>query len=245
MNRKPTYINEKRKSSLLLKENLTRMSRELEPDELSLIRQRQYEKKELSEAANLVRDFVNVLKEGMKNNYDESNLSLPRISLNHLNTKRASQDNMLLYKFVPKKTMGDLKRKSFDASFHLSPRKSKNNEYYKKNNNDYRKRFVKKISERNYNPNRLSLNSIDDNRYTLKHRHSTGGNDMFNFLKKKTQEMQIEISPPEYESDGGEDDENINKLLNSSPKLKSALKNNESEKKKLNFIIQILLIIKD
>ena len=232
MNRKPTYINEKRKSSLLLKENLTRMSRELEPDELSLIRQRQYEKKELSEAANLVRDFVNVLKEGMKNNYDESNLSLPRISLNHLNTKRASQDNMLLYKFVPKKTMGDLKRKSFDASFHLSPRKSKNNEYYKKNNNDYRKRFVKKISERNYNPNRLSLNSIDDNRYTLKHRHSTGGNDMFNFLKKKTQEMQIEISPPEYESDGGEDDENINKLLNSSPKLKSALKNNESEKKK-------------
>ncbi len=232
MNRKSTYINEKRKSSLLLKENLTRMSRELEPDELSLIRQRQYEKKELSEAANLVRDFVNVLKEGMKNNYDESNLSLPRISLNHLNTKRASQDNMLLYKFVPKKTMGDLKRKSFDASFHLSPRKSKNNEYYKKNNNDYRKRFVKKISERNYNPNRLSLNSIDDNRYTLKHRHSTGGNDMFNFLKKKTQEMQIEISPPEYESDGGEDDENINKLLNSSPKLKSALKNNESEKKK-------------
>ena len=92
--------------------------------------------------------------------------------------------------------------------------------------------IIKKISERNYNPNRLSLNSIDDNRYTLKHRHSTGGNDMFNFLKKKTQEMQIEISPPEYESDGGEDDENINKLLNSSPKLKSALKNNESEKKK-------------
>ena len=123
MKRTPTHINEKRKSSLLLKDNISRLSRDFEPDELSLIRQRQFEKKELSEAANLVRDFVNVLKEGMKNNYDESNSTLPRISLNQLNKKRASQDNMLLYRFVPKKTMGDLKRKSFDASFHLSPRK--------------------------------------------------------------------------------------------------------------------------
>ena len=233
MNRTPTHINEKRKSSLLLKENLSRLSRELEPDELSIIRQRQYEKKELTQAANLVRDFVNVLKEGMKNNYDESNTTLPRISLNHLNTKRGSQDNMLLYRFATKKTMGDLKRKSFDASFHLSPRKSKNNEYYKRNNNDYKTRYLKKISVRNYNPNRLSLNSIDDNRYTLKHRHSIGGNEMFNFLKKKTQDMQIEISPPEYESEGeSEEDENIKQLLNNSPKLKSALRNNESEKKK-------------
>ena len=233
MNRTPTHINEKRKSSLLLKENLSRLSRELEPDELSIIRQRQYEKKELTQAANLVRDFVNVLKEGMKNNYDESNTTLPRISLNHLNTKRGSQDNMLLYRFATKKTMGDLKRKSFDASFHLSPRKSKNNEHYKRNNNDYKTRYLKKISVRNFNPNRLSLNSIDDNRYTLKHRHSIGGNEMFNFLKKKTQDMQIEISPPEYESEGeSEEDENIKQLLNNSPKLKSALRNNESEKKK-------------
>ena len=223
MNRTPTHINEKRKSSLLLKDNISRLSRDFEPDELSLIRQRQFEKKELSEAANLVRDFVNVLKEGMKNNYDESNSTLPRISLNQLNKKRASQDNMLLYRFVPKKTMGDLKRKSFDASFHLSPRKSKNN--------DYKKRFMKKISVRNYNPNRLSLNSIDDNRYSLRHRHSYGGNEIFNFQKKKTQEMHVDISSPEYESEG-DDDENIKKILNSSPKLKSALKNNESEKKK-------------
>ena len=81
MKRTPTHINEKRKSSLLLKDNISRLSRDFEPDELSLIRQRQFEKKELSEAANLVRDFVNVLKEGMKNNYDESNSTLPRISL--------------------------------------------------------------------------------------------------------------------------------------------------------------------
>ncbi len=217
---------EKRKSSfnILEKENeLNMLTSELKPEELSIICQRHNEKKELSEAANLVKNFVCVLKEGMKNNYEDEN-NLKRISINKINMKRTSEGNKF-YRFGSKKPMDNYKRKSFDVSFHLSPRKNSS----RLSLNEYKKKLLKKITVKNYNPNRLSLNSIDDksDRTKIKHRHSYNGNEFFfNNLKP-------EIKVHKSESIN-EDDEDIKKMLNNSPK-KSALKGNDFIKKKVGF----------
>ncbi len=216
--------NEKRNASFLKMERENKMlTNELKPEELNLIVQRQNEKKELSEAANLVKNFVCVLKEGMKNNYEDEN-NLKRISINKINMKRTSEGNKF-YRFGSKKPMDNYKRKSFDVSFHLSPRKNSS----RLSLNEYKKKLLKKITVKNYNPNRLSLNSIDDksDRTKIKHRHSYNGNEFFfNNLKP-------EIKVHKSESIN-EDDEDIKKMLNNSPK-KSALKGNDFIKKKVGF----------
>ena len=216
---------EKRKSSFIIleKENeLNMLTNELQPEELSIICQRHNEKKELSEAANLVKNFVNVLKEGMKNNYEDEN-NFKRISINKINLKRTSEGNKF-YRFGSKKPMDNYKRKSFDVSFHISPRKNSS----RLSLNEYKKKYLKKITVKNYNPNRLSLNSIDDksDRIKIKQRHSYNGNEFFNNLKP-------EIKVHKSESIN-EDDEDIKKMLNNSPK-KSFLKSNDFIKKKVGF----------
>ena len=217
--------NEKRKASFLKMEIENKMlTNELKPEELNLIVQRQNEKKELSEAASLVKNFVNVLKEGMKNNYEDDNNNLPKISLKKLYTKRTSAGNMF-YNFNPKKTMGDYKRKSFDISINFE-----NNNNNRLSLNEYKKKLLKKITVRNYNKNRLSLNSnegskIHEKKDKRQHRHSYNGNEFFNNLKP-------EINDSESLS---EDDENVSNNIIHSPKLKSALKSCEIIKKKVGF----------
>ncbi len=93
--------------------NLKMLSREIEPEELSLIRQKHNEKKELLEAADLVRDFVNVLKEGMQNNYDDNNSKHLTKIMDNQSIKNLTLDGSLIFKnFNSKKSY---ERKSFDS----------------------------------------------------------------------------------------------------------------------------------
>ena len=75
MKRTSTTTNEKTKRDSLLKidndniENLKMLTGELDTEDLALIRQKYNEKKELSKVANFVKDYVNELKEGIKDNY--------------------------------------------------------------------------------------------------------------------------------------------------------------------------------
>ena len=52
------------------------------------------EKKELSEEANLLKNFVNELKEDMQNNYDSNN-NLPKITIKKINSRKASNSSLI------------------------------------------------------------------------------------------------------------------------------------------------------
>ena len=129
---------------------LKMLTKELEPEELNLIRQRYKEKKELSKEANILKNFVNGLKEDMENNYD-SNTNLPMITINKINSRKKSTSSYININ----SDQLDLKRKSFDIIVHK--RESFNKPY-----DDLRKKFKKKQSLKNLHRNRLSIN-YDDN----------------------------------------------------------------------------------
>ena len=140
----PSLIIEKNKSGYTMKEyekvkTMKRLTRELQQDEINLLCQRYNEKKELSEAADLVRDFVNVLKEGMKNNYDDNNNNLSKIIKNQNYHDLTLDGSHIFMKFNSNNSMEEFHRTSIDSM------KNRHSFNFKNSNIDYRKKLSQKI----------------------------------------------------------------------------------------------------
>ena len=188
----PSLIIEKNKSGYTMKEyekvkTMKRLTRELQQDEINLLCQRYNEKKELSEAADLVRDFVNVLKEGMKNNYDDNNNNLSKIIKKQNYHNLTLDGSHIFMKFNSNNSMEEFHRKSIDSM------KNRHSFNFKNSNIDYRKKLSKKISVKNFNQ-RLSISNFNEIKERKRNSFSNQINNLFG--KNNNKEISIEINPP-------------------------------------------------
>ena len=190
---------------------LKMLTKELDPEELSLIRARHNEKKELSEEANLLKNFVNELKEDMQNNYDSNN-NLPKITIKKINSRKASNSSLISLN----SNQSNLKRKSFDIIV------KKRESFNKKNSDDFRKKFIKKISVRELHSNKLNINYDDMKQVTPK-------NSAYDFIENDKSDknvkkigMKIEILPPENNN------ESDNKVNNNKIFIRQPFRDNDN-----------------
>ena len=188
----PSIAIEKNKSGYTMKEyekvkTMKRLTRELQQDEINLLCQRYNEKKELSEAADLVRDFVNVLKEGMKNNYDDNNNNLSKIIKKQNYHNLTLDGSHIFMKFNSNNSMEEFHRKSIDSM------KNRHSFNFKNSNIDYRKKLSKKISVKNFNQ-RLSISNFNEIKERKRNSFSNQINNLFG--KNNNKEITIEINPP-------------------------------------------------
>ena len=166
MKRTSSTIIEKTKRNSLLKidndniESLKMLTGELDGEDLDLIRQKYNEKKELSEAANFVKDYVNELKEGMKDNYNEDNFEFLNSHMINQKYKKNIKSDMRLKPYIEKVFINEYKN---DNNYNLfskrskhskKSKKSKHSDNFSSDENYYNKR--KTIA--NHNPNLLRLN---------------------------------------------------------------------------------------
>ena len=166
MKRTSSTIIEKSKRNSLLKidkdniESLKMLTGELDGEDLDLIRQKYNEKKELSEAANFVKDYVNELKEGMKDNYNEDNFEFLNSHMINQKYKKNIKSDMRLKPYIEKVFINEYKN---DNNYNLfskrskhskKSKKSKHSDNFSSDENYYNKR--KTIA--NHNPNLLRLN---------------------------------------------------------------------------------------
>ena len=144
-------------------------------------------KKELSEAADLVRDFVNVLKEGMKNNYDDNNNNLSKIIKNQNYHDLTLDGSHIFMKFNSNNSMEEFHRTSIDSM------KNRHSFNFKNSNIDYRKKLSQKISVKNFNQ-RLSISNFNEIKERKRNSFSNQINNLFG--KNNNKEISIEINPP-------------------------------------------------
>ena len=166
MKRTSSTIIEKTKRNSLLKidtnniESLKMLTGELDGEDLDLLRQKYNEKKELSEAANFVKDYVNELKEGMKDNYNEDNFEYLNNHMINPKYKKNIRSEMRLKPYIEKVFVNEYKSEnnynlfSKRSKHSNKSKKSKHNDNISSDENYYNKR--KTIA--NHKPNLLGLN---------------------------------------------------------------------------------------
>jgi len=137
MKRTSTTTNEKTKRDSLLKidndyiENLKMLTGELDTEDLALIRQKYKEKKELSKVANFVKDYVNELKEGIKDNYyNDDNFESLNAHIMNPKSKNNFKSDMFVKHYI-KMSLNDFKYENNNNAFtkrskHSKKRKNQN-----------------------------------------------------------------------------------------------------------------------
>ena len=146
-------------------ENIKMLADDLDMDDLELIKQKHNEKKELSEAANLVKVFVNELKEEMKDNYTEDNFE--KLNTHIIKPKEKTNNlNEILYKQFFKNHKNSYEKNNNFLYENLYSKRSKNSKNSKKYDNissDDSKKKKKRISVMNNNKRsfRLSMQCND------------------------------------------------------------------------------------
>ena len=182
MKRTSTTTNEKTKRDSLLKidndniENLKMLTGELDTEDLALIRQKYNEKKELSKVANFVKDYVNELKEGIKDNYyNDDNFESFNAHIMNPKSKNNYKSDMFVKHYINKMSLNDFKYENNNNAFtkrskhSKKSKKSKHSEIISSDDNYFDKR--KTIS--NHNTKFLKLNNqVDDNNYNYIKRNS-------------------------------------------------------------------------
>ena len=158
MIRTPSYVKENKKfghtnleiNNINNINKIKMLTREIEPEELSLIRQKHNEKKELLEAADLVRDFVNVLKEGMQKNYDDNKSNHLTKIIDSQSIKNLTLDGSFIFnKFNSKKSY---ERKSFDSMKNPLSFNFQNNFYTNNINPNNNNRIISKKNSKSKHP---------------------------------------------------------------------------------------------
>ena len=124
MKRTSTTTNEKTKRDSLLKidndniENLKMLTGELDTEDLALIRQKYNEKKELSKVANFVKDYVNELKEGIKDNYyNDDNFESLNAHIMNPKSKNNFKSDMFVKHYINKMSLNDFKYENNNNAF--------------------------------------------------------------------------------------------------------------------------------
>ena len=169
MKRTSSTIIQNTKRNSLLKidkdniENLKMLTGELDDEDLALLREKYNEKKELSEAANFVKDFVNELKEGMKDNYDEYNFLKLNTHIISPKYKKNNKSDMILKQYIQKVSLGE---HIYDNSNNLFTKRSKHSKKSKKSKHSASGSGDEGIyfKRKTVNPNLLKINvHYDDN----------------------------------------------------------------------------------
>ena len=222
---------------------ISTLKNELDPEIIELIKKKDNEKNELSFAANFVKDYVNVLKSEMENNYDDDNDNFPLLSSIKLDSK--------------KKRINSSQFLSLNNNIKKNENINHSNlNYFDKNENtnkNFIKKFSKKGSYQNIKSNKIGLFKEDAmNNLNVFSREKTHINNLKNKLSEiqKKNELKFHYNKPVLKNKSHQNikafkinlaNEEYNKNLISIPSskktnLKNQMRNEVSNKYSNNFL---------
>ena len=181
-------------------ENIKILADELDVDDLELIQQKHNEKKELSEAANLVKVFVNELKEGMKDNYTEDNFD--KLNTHIINPKQKTNVfNEILYKQF-------FKNKSYNKNLNENNNNLLHeNLYSKRSKNSKNSKNSKRYDDISSNDSKQKSKRISMINKKRTYRLSIQSDELKDFLEKRNS---IQVLPEKlFQHNFRNDDDNV------------------------------------